>query len=270
MKRAWFIACRMLGRLLRAGKYSSVRIVEHDGELQVRKHRAFYAPLLVRIGEPLAEILDIGVRVLPQHEWAMRERLIWRSLYDTSIRIDDDGMLVLPCLPGRTLATLLDDPRLAAPVRRNAIRLAVLALDALHRAGFTHGDAMAENVMVDLEAGVARWFDFETVHRPDRTIAWRRADDVRALLATCLLRTAPDQLDATLALILDTYADAEVAHLLARSFSSGLQRPLAFHLGQAGLSCQRFREIGRLLTERVGEQSVGRPPDDAASRTPRD
>ena len=52
-------------------------------------------------------------------------------------------------------------------------------------------DAMAENVLVDLDAGVARWFDFETVHEASRPQIWRRADDVRALLATCLLRTAP-------------------------------------------------------------------------------
>ena len=57
--------------------------------------------------------------------------------------------------------------------------------------GFTHGDAMAENVMVDLEAGVAHWFDFETIHDSRRPMAWRRADDVRALLVTCLVRTVP-------------------------------------------------------------------------------
>ena len=63
---------------------------------------------------------------------------------------------------GETLATLLEDPELEESVRKRAIELAVVALAEFHHLGFTHGDAMAENVMVDLEAGVAHWFDFET------------------------------------------------------------------------------------------------------------
>jgi len=114
---------------------------------------------------------------------------------------------------------------------------------------------MAENVLVDPgpHPYVARWFDFETIHDSNRPLAWRRADDVRALLATCLLRTAPERLAETLQLILDAYADEEVSRLLETSFSSMLRRPLTFHLAQAGLSIQRFRDIARLLRARVGQ-----------------
>ena len=213
----------------------------------------FYAPLLVWMGGPLVRILDTGVRVLPQRDWEERERRIYRSLRGTSIRIDADGMLVLPCLAGETLATLLEDPELEESVRKRAIERAVVALAEFHRLGFTHGDAMAENVLVDLEAGVAHWFDFETIHDSSRPMAWRRADDVRALLVTCLVRTVPEKRAETLQLILDVYADEEVTRLLATSFTSVLRRPLTFHLAQAGLSFQCFREIARLLRERLGE-----------------
>ena len=101
--------------------------------------------------------------------------------------------------------------------------------------------------------GAARWFDFETIHDSNRPLAWRRADDVRALLATCLLRAEPERLPETLQLILDAYGDEEVSRLLEASFSSMLRRPLTFHLAQAGLSIQRFREIARLLRARVGQ-----------------
>ena len=252
VERAYFFLCLTLGRLLRAGKYSKARIVYQDGEPQVRKHRLFYAPLLVWMGGPLFGILDTGVRVLPQRDWEERERRIYRSLRGTSIRIDPDGMLVLPCLAGKTLATLLEDPELVS-VRKRAIERAVVALAEFHQQGFTHGDAMAENVLVDLEAGVAHWIDFETIHDSSRPMAWRRADDVRALLVTCLLRTVPGELAATLNLILDTYPDEGVTRLLAASFTSVWRRPLTFHLGQAGLSFQDFREIARLLSERFGE-----------------
>lgn len=258
-ERACFGLCLALGRLLRAGRYAKTRVVHEDGERRVRKHRVFYAPLLVWLGGPLVRILDTGVRVLPQREWEERERRLYPSLYGASVRIDTGGTLVLPCLAGETLAALLEDLELEEPVRKRAVERAVAALAGFHARGFTHGDAMAENVMVDLETGVAHWFDFETVHDPRRPPAWCRADDVRALLATCLLRTAPGELAATFRLILDVYADEDVTRLLATIFTPVLRRPLTFHLGQAPLSFQRFREIGGLLGERLGEQAAGKP-----------
>ncbi len=183
-ERAYFVLCRALGRLLRSGRYAKAWIVQQDGELQVRKYRLFYAPLLVWLGGPLVRILDTGVRVLPQRDWEERERRLYRRLRGTSIRIDADGVLVLPCLAGKTLGALLDDPQLEESDRKRAIERAVAALAEFHHLGFTHGDAMAENVMVDLESGVAHWFDFETIHDSTRPMAWRRADDVRALLVT--------------------------------------------------------------------------------------
>jgi serine/threonine protein kinase len=251
-ERAYFLLCLALGRLLRSGRYSKVRI-GHDGELQVRKCRLFYAPLLVWMGGPLVRILDTGVRVLPQRDWEERERLVYRGVYGRTIRIDADGTLVLPFLDGKTLATLLEEPELEESVRKRAIDLAVVALAEFHHLGLTHGDAMAENVLIDLEAGVAHWFDFETAHDSSRPMAWRRADDVRALLVTCLVRTGAEKLAETLRIILDVYADHEVTRLLAASFSSVWRRPLTFHLAQAGLSFECDREIARLLRERPGE-----------------
>jgi tRNA A-37 threonylcarbamoyl transferase component Bud32 len=250
--RAYFVLCLALGRLLRSARYSTARIVDQNAERQVRKHRLFYAPLLVWIGGPLVRILDTGVRVLPQRDWEERERRIYRNLRGTSIRVDADRVLVLPHLEGHTLATLLEDPELDESIRKRAIELAVVALADFHARGCTHGDAMAENVLVDLEAGVAHWFDFETIHDSSRPMAWRRADDVRALLVTCLVRTVPEKRAETLEFTLDVYADEDVTRVLATSFTSVWRRSLTFHLAQAGVSFQCFREIGRLLRERLG------------------
>ena len=251
-ERAYFLLCSGVGRVLRAGRYSKARIVREDGELQVRKRRALYAPLLVWLGGPLVRLLNTGVRVLRQRDWEERERLAYGSLFGRSIRIDADGTLVLPRLAGETLASLLENPGLRESAREKAIELAVAALAELHARGFTHGDAMAENVMVDLEAGVARWFDFETMHDSSRSMVWRRADDVRALLATCLVRTGPAKRAETLELILDAYPDEGAARLLPSSFSSVWRRPLTFYLGQAPLSYHSYRQIAGLLRERAG------------------
>ena len=233
----------------------------------MRKHRVRYAPLLIWLGDPLMRILDTGVRVLPQRHWGGRERGIYRSLHGLSIRIDADGVLVLPRFAGRTLASLLADPEFDESTRKEAIERAVVALAEFHRLGFTHGDAMAENVLVDLAPrrcpmrpehssngdGLARWLDFETIHDPRRPMAWRRADDVRALLVTCLVRTVPEKRAETLDLILNVYDDPEVIRLLAASFTSVWRRPLMFHLAQAGLSYQSVKELARCLSARAPE-----------------
>jgi len=246
-ERGYFLLCLALGWLLRSTRYSKARSVHPDG---VRKQRLFYAPLLIWLGGPLVRILDAGIRVLPQREWEERERTVYRSVYGASIRIDADRTMVLPYLKGRTLATLLEDPTLGEPPRKEAIERATVALAEFHRLGFTHADAMAENVMVD--AGVARWFDFETIHDSSRPLTWRCADDVRALLTTCLLRTATENRAGTLQYILDVYADEDITRALSTSFTPVFRRSLTFHLAQAPLSYQSFRETARLLSARVG------------------
>ena len=256
-ERAYYGLCLALGRLLRSVKYAKVRIVRgQDGAREVRKRRASYAPPLVWLGGLLVRILDAGVRVLPQREWVEREQRLYRVLRGASIGVEADGTVVLPCLSGETLARLLEERGLEESLRRDAIERAVIALAELHHLGFTHGDAMADNVIVDADSGAAHWFDFETIHDTSRALAWRCADDLRALLATCLVRTAREDVAETFRHILDVYADERIARLLADSFASVWQRALPVHLSQAGLSLQRFREIAQLLGERA---SLPRP-----------
>ena len=256
---SYFVTCRALGRVLRTARYSVTHIAQTEDARQLRKRRLFYAPLLVWLGGALVRILDAGVRVLPQREWEHHERELYWSLRSTPTRVEG-GVLVLPVLEGRTLAALLADQALHDSIQRGAITLATVALSELHRRGFTHGDAMAENVMIDLDADIARWFDFETIHDPHRPMMWRRADDVRALLMTCLAHTSPERSAETVQLIVDAYANKEVARLLAASFASAWRRPLAFHLGQAGLSYRCYRDVGRLLSERMQRSNVDHHP----------
>ena len=249
-ERAYFNLCLALGRMLRSATYSTVQIVHDDGQRLVRKQRRFYAPVLIWMSGLLVRVLDAGVRVLPQREWEQRERRIYETLYRTSIDVDVGGVLVLPYLAEHPLATLLENPDMGESTRKKAMELAAVALAEFHRRGFTHADARAENVLVDLGAGVACWFDFETIHDARRPLAWRRADDLRALLTTCLLRTTPARRAETLAVILNAYADADITQALMRSFTPVWRRSLTFHLLHAGLSFEDFCDIGRLLRER--------------------
>jgi hypothetical protein len=259
IERAYYRACLVLARLLRSAKYAKVEIIDRDGDRRVRKRRSWYAPLLVWVSVPFLKLLDVGVRVLPESEWEERERLLYRSLYDAAVGIDVDGGLILPALAGETLATLLEESRLEESVRKRVIERAVAALAELHRLGFTHADAMVENVMIDVDAGVARWFDFETMHESHRPVTWQRADDLRAFVGSCLARTVPEKLGETLRLILKGYGDKNVNRLLATTFDSAFRRPLAIHLSQGALSFEAFQDIARLL----GQAEDGTPGRDS-------
>jgi hypothetical protein len=249
MGRAYFLLCKALAWMLRSARYSSAQVVDRQTGPVALKRRALYAPVLIWMSGLVVRALDTGVRVLATREWVERERHIYEVLRRGPVQVDRDGTVVLPYLAGQTLASLLDNLSLDESARTRAIERAAASLAEFHRLGFTHADAMAENVLVDLEAGVAHWFDFETVHESDRSMTWKRADDVRALVGTCLVRTVPEKLPQTLRLIVDAYTDHDVTRLLAASFTSVWRRSLAFHLAQAGLSFERFHQIGRLLQE---------------------
>jgi hypothetical protein len=249
--RAYFALCLAFGRMLRSARYSTVQFAHEDGQRLVRKHRRFYASLLIWMSGPLVRSLDGGVQVLPQREWHERERHIYRTVYDASVRVDAEGILILPLVPGQTLATLLEDPELEESLRTKAMECAATALAHFHRLGFTHGDAMAENVLVDLEAGAAHWFDFETLHDPSRPRAWRRADDLRALLMSCAIRTAPEKRAQAFDVILDAYDDQEVTRVLAASVTTVWRRSLSLHLLQAAMSYRGFREMAQMIRTRV-------------------
>ena len=245
--RGWFALCSLVGWMLRGSRYSSARIVDGVSGRVVHKRRSFYAPILVWLSGPLVKALDARVRVLPQREWAAREREMYERLYGAPVGVRGDGTLELSYLRGRTLAAVLEDRSVSDATRLRGVELAAAALKGLHAKGSTHADAMADNVLVDLDAGVARWFDFETVHDSEQPLAWRCADDLRALLATCFYRVAAAQQPTLVHRIAEAYGNAKVTTLMTSFFRSPLQRPLAFHLGQARLSFAEWRELGRLL-----------------------
>jgi tRNA A-37 threonylcarbamoyl transferase component Bud32 len=261
-ERAYFLMCFAFGRLLRAARYSNARTVDANGGCSVHKSRVCYAPFIISIGNLLLKILDTGVQVLQRRDWEERERQVYQSLYGTAITIDANGVIVMPLLAGRTLANLLEDPSVDQSHRKMAIERATTALAEFHNLGLTHGDAMAENVLVDRTAGVANWFDFETIHDSSRPMIWRRADDVRALLFTCLVRTLHEQRAEALEFILDIYRDRsrriygaatrdEVSCVVAANFTSVWRRSLTFHLAQAGMSFRCCQDIAELLGRRA-------------------
>jgi hypothetical protein len=245
--RGWFACSFLIGTALRSGRYASAEVIERNGTVVVRKERLRRAPILVWLVGVLYKLLDSGVRVLPQHEWEARERERYLSLYNLRVERNGDRVLILPRLPGVPLAQLLSERGVDSHSRSRALALATAALGAMHRTGTTHADAMASNVMIDLDSNSAQWFDFENVHEDGRSPLWCRADDVRALLSSCLALTDASLHAEVTQVIVDSYGDDEIVRLAGRVFDSVLHRPLPFHLGQAPLAYRTYLGIGRAL-----------------------
>lgn len=93
---------------------------------------------------------------------------------------------------------------------------------------------------------------------------WRRADDMRALVATCVLRAPPAEVRCTVELLLSAYRDDAVGPLLSESFCRRWRPALVFHLAQAGLSFEQHQAIGRLLRARLSKVTLqpSTPPSD--------
>ncbi len=240
--------CSALGRCLRSATYSRVADGVEGGAPTVTKRRAGYASALIALGNIALRLLGTGTRILSQREWEERETHLYGVLYGEEARATP-GELELPKLPGVPLAELLRDPAVSRTHRERALRLSARALRRLHDLGYTHADAMASNVLVDMSRDEARWFDFETVHSTNESPVARRADDVRALLYTCAAAADGQELSRVVDVVLEAYGHEETGCAVARRARRLFPRPLAFHLGQAGLSFGRLRQLSAALSE---------------------
>jgi hypothetical protein len=117
---------------------------------------------------------------------------------------------------------------------------------------FSHADATARNVLCDVAGGRATWIDFETLHDPCQTVAWRQADDLRALIWSAAETTGADAYGSLCAAILDSVSDAAVLGELARVAAGG--RPNVYHLAQGSLSPVQHRRLCSVLAVAIAER----------------
>ena len=246
-----------IGAAMRNAKYSIVSVEDDGATIKVRKVRAWYAPALIAAHATLMKVLNAGVRVLPNRRWAAHEQYMFARLYNMQVRTGAAGVLVVPRIEGRTLSSLLADEEVADDNRMRALALAVASLAYLHQRGFTHGDAMADNVMVSLAAGIARWFDFENMHDSKRSKTWRQADDLRALVDTVMVRCPVHLRGNALQVIIYGYPDVQVMRQMRSVNRSIWQRALPVHLGQAPLAFVDWHEVATMIEVIAGESEQG-------------
>jgi hypothetical protein len=119
---------------------------------------------------------------------------------------------------------------------------------------FSHGDATARNVLCDVARGRATWIDFETLHDPSRTVAWRQADDLRALLWSAAEATGGEGYCALCAAILDIVSEPALLSELARLSASA--RPSVFHLAHGSLSPVQHLRLCHVLATAIAARQA--------------
>ena len=258
-RRALFQFTALYGRGLYALKLGRVRRVQREGRTIYIKTRRGYSALLVGVGNAILKVCRSELLGLRESDWLGWEQamapLAWPQEIAGGVRVRGRSLLC-PALPGEPLSEVLRSNR-SLQTRMEAVRLAVAELLQLQRLElrfpdggvrpWSHGDAHAKNVIVDLESQSAAWFDFETVHEAWCSPGWRQADDLRALAYSCAVCCCSCEHAELARAIAAAVACPRLRAELGRQ-SRGLQRRArAFHLAQAPLGWDEHGSFGRAL-----------------------
>lgn len=220
-----------------------------------RKARRWYGDRLIQV----SNLLGTPFIILAQPDWYAREQAIHRQVYGEDIRIDANGYLVMHARPGEQLATFLDNPNYDQQAKFQSLVRAIEALWNLHqrilgeRSGeyrlFSHADAIVDNVTYDQTTDTAWWFDFETTHRADCPLAWRRADDLRALAYSAAAHLPVLAIAHLAELVVSTYPDQHALYELAGIARTLQDCPGVVHLGQTHIDYDRSQIVNQAFQQ---------------------
>lgn len=196
--------------------------------------------------------------VLPSHLWIEWESAIGGPLGNSIRACDDRAALELPIIEGESLEEVLRSD-VSLQIKLQAISRAAESLRNLHRRRITacgvsdwplsHGDATCRNVIVDHDANVATWIDFDTRHRVHLIAVYRQADDLRTLVCSCVRWLDQAYYPVLIEAACVGYGDAEVITEMQRLFRD-CRYPNVFQLAQAPLNVEEFLQLRELVSHR--------------------
>lgn len=240
--RNWFAA------VLRDVKSTrTVRCMDGNSDVHIRC-RSRIDDVLIMLGNVLLWSIGAKVRVLRMRAWQSWEPAAYRALENVEVKVDRAGRIVVRTFEGQLLSNVLRSDA-DSQTKRRAISIAMRELTDAHAVSvegrpFTHADATVRNVIVDLDRHIGHWIDFETQHTENAPLAWRRADDLRALVesaAECW-RDADEVVQAVLA----SNPSPAMLRALCDELNSGSRN--LYQLAQAKLNrAQREQLASRLL-----------------------
>lgn len=225
-----------------------------DGHAVRLKRRTRWSAVLIPPGNAYLRFQGALSAALPRSPWLEWELAVGHALERRVCVLNDQRGLQFDEYPGISLAELL---RSDVPVREKleAIEWAASALRTLHQTRISacglvdwplsHGDATSRNVIIDHVSRTATWIDFDTRHHPGLAAAIRHADDLRALLWSCLCDLDSNAVADGITATFNGYADASIEGSVKALTMTAC--PTVFQLAQAPLSNERFAALQRHL-----------------------
>ena len=220
------------------------------------KRRYRRARILIPLGNLYLRLQGAMSEVLPSHQWIEWESAI-AGLSGNRIRAcDNRAALELPIIEGVSLEEVLRSD-VSLQIKLQAISWAAESLRNLHRRRITacgvsdwslsHGDATCRNVIVDHDANVATWIDFDTRHRVHLIAVTRQADDLRTLVCSCARWLDQANYPVLIKAACVGYRDADVIKEMQRLFRDW-RCPNVFQLAQAPLNVDEFLHLRKLVS----------------------
>lgn len=256
-------------RLLLAKWLATIRLHRHDrisGKTDRETHqksRTAIAGLLIPPGNLYLCLQRSPSRILCTRDWIAWELEVAQKLNRHVRELGDRSGIEAPWIPGVSLKEFLRGtaPR---PEKRQAIHLAARALRQLHQCQvsrndvqswpLSHGDAVSQNVVIDMRTSSAHWVDFDMSHGWQMPASVRHADDLRALIWSIASDLEQSDYRSAAEAARDGYADSslfrEVQQLTKRTAC-----PTVFQLAQAPLSPTDFTRLVEVLHDVATEPS---------------
>ncbi len=249
------------GRVLTNMKLNNTDcIIKNDLKWFAKKRRWYSFPFILT-GNIYLKVMQANIRFLFIPHWYIWEQNIYHDLYKTEIKIDNNGRLLFPALPGKLLTTVLQSSHFSSDQKVMAIVSAVSALRQLHLTNIrwpdgsirnlSHGDATADNVFYDCNRRVAYWLDFETAHSAEISSEWRFADDLRAFTYSVAEHFRNEELEHVIKAILHTYHDEKILYQFKEYLNWWKYRPIAYHLAQAYISRKKKEMIENIIIHEI-------------------
>ena len=259
-------ACRrLLGMLLSKLRLHRVAFAANDGIDVVHKRRKVWATWVISPGNLFLKLTGSSIVVLPSSRWIAWELAVDAARQRNLVSTAGGNAIGLSCrrIPGQSLAQILAHHHVGHEQKSAALRWSLLALNELHRhvadwgdgivQSISHGDATANNVIVNLDNGTACWIDFDTRHHPSLTEADRRTDDLRALIYSAAVHwPATRYLDLAEILIESQPECSTLRHLHARLQNEWCRMTTA-QLAQAPLQWSQASALRDALLQALGQ-----------------
>ncbi len=226
-----------------------------DADTVVRKRRSLLSRFLIPSGNLYLRLMEADSFVLAETAWHRWEAVV-------SGAQSDGREVLIPRVRGEVLSTVLQSQKHSFEEKREAIRLAMQALRDLHSRQvsldgslwmLSHGDATADNVRVDLEAGTAGWFDFDMRHRSRLSDRCRHADDLRAFVSSCAAISS-EPVAEFFAVLIASHCDSDTRCEFVTRLQNEWQRPTCFQLAQAPLPYDRYHVFRATLLELLAKE----------------